>query len=108
MAGEARRLKDGRWGCAWPDCSYTHKRQDAVRLHYYAKHRREMLRQAEAAEDGFAGEPAPAAERRQVANCGRPGCAGVYRVLRQAEAAEAAALADGWRLICPICGRLSE
>ena len=104
MAGEARRLKDGKWECTWPDCGYTHTRQDAVRVHYYAKHKRGALKGAPAAEDTDEGAPAA----RVNLHCGRPGCAGIYRVLRQSEPAEAAARADGWRLICPDCGRLSE
>lgn len=102
MAGEAERLHNDTWRCTWPGCGYTHKMQSGVRVHYYAKHKRQALKGAPDEDD----EGAPAA--RVNLHCGRPGCAGVYRVLRQSEPAEAAARADGWRLICPDCGRLSE
>ncbi len=112
MAGEVARLKDGRWGCTWPECDYTHKRPGAVRLHYYAKHRRDLLKLERkvvpVALDDLEAPPAGAAPVRVNSKCGRPGCAGVYRLLVDSDPAEAAARRDGWRLICPECGRLSE
>lgn len=101
MANEFRYdAKAGLWRCTWPGCDYSHADPGAVRLHYWAKHRRRPKKAATPT-----GQAAPDAG--QADESGRCSCGGVYRVLGHT-GLEAAARKDGWRLICDKCGGLSK
>ena len=97
MAGETRQTADGRYICTFAGCGYTHDKEKGVRLHYYARHDRDRLTKRPAG-------PAPG----PAGGCGRPGCSGRYQLLTRTEPAQARAMTDGWRLVCPECGRLKE
>lgn len=121
----------GQWACTWPGCDYRHADPGAVRLHWWARHKRlEGYRRDRRGKQGrgspapvpapaptpaTAPEPAPLVGgkgRRGAARvisggacaCGVPR---IYLLRPQArEAWERRAYADGWRQYCRTCGEL--